>query len=210
MNTIAICTSARRLGTVMVAVLGVAAASAQTSPPLDAKPEAKPEAKAESKSEAMPAEPRASTGGPLAALAWLEGCWRGSVNRREFREQWMPLRGNLLLGVSHMVMQDKTQGFEYLRLESRPDGIYYVASPSGQAESAFRLVSETADRAEGRNDQIFTFDNPAQEFPQKITYRRGSDGWLYAVVDGKSGGKDRQVMYPMRRVDCESGEFILR
>jgi hypothetical protein len=25
--------------------------------------------------------------------AWLEGCWRGAVNQREFREHWLPLRG---------------------------------------------------------------------------------------------------------------------
>jgi hypothetical protein len=217
MKTIAIWTSALHLAAGMVAAFGVAAALAQTPPQPEAKPEPKAETKAEPNTDAKPEpkteakpEPKASDGGPLAALAWLEGCWKGVVNRREFREHWMPLRGNLLIGVSHMVMQDKTQGFEYLRLESRPDGIYYVASPSGKAESAFRLTEQTIDRTEGRNDQIFTFANPAQEFPQKITYRRASEGWLYAAVEGKSGGKDREVTYPMRRVDCESGEFIRR
>jgi hypothetical protein len=198
----------------MAAALGMAAAMAQTPAPPDAKPEpnaeAKPASKAEAKAEAKPAEPSAPVGGPLAALAWLEGCWKGTVNRREFREHWMPLRGNVLIGVSHMVMQDRTQGFEYLRLESRSDGIYYVAAPSGKSESVFRMTEQTFDRAEGRDDQIFTFVNPAQEFPQKITYRRGSEGWLYAVVSGKPGGKDREITYPMRRVDCESGEFIRR
>ena len=200
MKTIAIRISALLLGAVMAAASGVAAVLAQTPP----QPEAKPEPKAE----ATTAEPKAPDGGPLAALAWLEGCWRGAVNRREFREHWMPLRGNVLIGVSHMVMQDKTQGFEYLRLESRPDGIYYVASPAGKAESAFRLTEQTVDRAEGRNDQIFTFANPRPEFPQRIVYRRATEGWLYAMVEGKVDGADRQVTYPMRRVDCESGEFI--
>lgn len=218
MKTSSIWISTLHLGTVMVAVLGAAATLAQMPPQSEVKPEVKPETKSEAKSEtkanakadAKAAANKASDGGALAALAWLEGCWKGAVNRREFREHWMPLRGNVLIGVSHMVMQDKTQGFEYLRLESRPDGVYYVAAPSGKNEAAFRLTGQTVDRAEGRNDQIFTFVNPALEFPQKITYRRGSDGWLYAVVEGKTGGKDREVTYPMRRVDCESGEFILR
>jgi hypothetical protein len=201
MKTIAIRTAALHLGAVMAAALGVAAALAQAPP----QPEAKPVPKAEAT-----AEPKAPDGDPLAALAWLEGCWRGAVNQREFREHWMPLRGNVLIGVSHMVMQDKTQGFEYLRLESRPDGIYYVAASSGKAESAFRLTEQTVDRAEGRSDQIFTFANPGPEFPQRIVYRRASEGWLYAMVEGKVGGADRQFTYPMRRIDCESGEFIRR
>ena len=63
---------------------------------------------------------------PLAPLAWLDGCWRGEVNQREFREHWMPLRGGLLLGVGQTVMGGKSQGYEYLRIEIRPDGIYYL------------------------------------------------------------------------------------
>ena len=39
----------------------------------------------------------------LSDLAWLSGCWRGNVNQREFREHWLPLRGNLLIGAGHTV-----------------------------------------------------------------------------------------------------------
>jgi len=144
----------------------------------------------------------------LESLAWLEGCWRGDVNQREYREHWMPLRGGMLIGVSQTVMRGKMQDYEYLRLESRPDGVYYVAVPSGKAEAAFRLEEQTVDKTEDRNDTIFTFANARPEFPQRIIYRRASQGWLYATVEGKVGGADRQVIYPLRRVDCESGEFI--
>jgi len=157
-------------------------------------------------------EPRTPTkeAAALEPLAWLEGCWRGTAGSREFREHWMPLRGGMLIGVSQTVTQDTMQGYEYLRLESRADGVYYVAAPSGKAEAAFRLQEQTVDKAEGRNDTIFTFANPRPEFPQRIVYRRASEGWLYATVEGKVGDADRQVTYPLRRVDCESGEFIRR
>ena len=146
----------------------------------------------------------------LEPLAWLEGCWRGDVSQREYREHWMPLRGGMLIGVSQTVVQGKVQGYEYLRLESRPDGVYYVATPSGKEETGFRLQEQTVDKTDGRNDTIFTFANPQPEFPQRIVYRRASEGWLYATVEGKVGGADRQITYPMRRIDCESGEFIRR
>jgi hypothetical protein len=144
--------------------------------------------------------------GPLAPLAWLAGCWRGSVNQRDFREHWMPLRGNLMLGTSHTVNGAVTQDWEFLRLEVRAGGIDYIAAPSGQKETAFRYAGETKDEA----DAIFTFANPAHDFPQRILYRRGSEGWLYAHAEGRVGGAERKVIYPMRRVDCESGEFIRR
>jgi len=187
-------TDALRLGALVGAVFLSVSIGAQTPPSAEVRPAPQP-----------PAD-----GGALAPLAWLEGCWRGSVNQREYREQWMPLRGNLLVGVSQTVVDGKTQGYEYLRVEPRPDGVYYVASPPGKPETAFRLVDASVDRMNDRNDQIFTFANPALDFPQKIVYRRGSEGWLYAAVEGKVGGADRQVTYPMRRIGCESGEYLLR
>jgi len=148
--------------------------------------------------------------GLLAPFAWLEGCWRGSVNERDYVEHWLPLRGNLMIGVSHTVRGDKTQDYEYLRIESRPEGIHYVDQPSGQKakEVAFRFVDRKLDTTDGRSDEVFTFAGTGTEFPQKIVYRRGSEGWLYASVEGKLKGADHKVIYPMRRVDCQSGEFI--
>jgi hypothetical protein len=142
----------------------------------------------------------------VAPLAWLDGCWTGTVNQRDFREQWSPVRGNTLLGVGSTVFQGKPQSYEYLRIEPRADGVYYVALPSGQNETAFKLVSITTDD----KDTIFTFSNPANDFPQRILYRRATEGWLYATIEGKLRGEDKQVIYPMRRVGCESGEFILK
>ncbi|TMG94593.1 MAG: hypothetical protein E6H73_07095 [Betaproteobacteria bacterium] len=138
---------------------------------------------------AVPATP-AST---LEPFGWLHGCWDGKVNQRDFREEWLPLHGDMMIGVSQTVSQGKTQDFEYLRLELRPEGIFYVAVPSGKKES---------------ESEIFTFENPLDEFPQRIIYRRGSEGWLYAHVEGKLNGAPRSVIYPMRRVDCTSGELI--
>ena len=140
----------------------------------------------------------------ITSLNWLGGCWQGTVNQREFREHWSPLRGGMLVGVGHTGNQGKTQSYEYLRLEARGDGVYYVATPSGQREAAFKLASIAADD----KDSIFIFSNPEHDFPQRIIYRRGSEGWLYATIEGKLKGEDRQVIYPMRRVDCENGEFI--
>lgn len=149
--------------------------------------------------------PVATTGNdPLQPLAWLAGCWQGSVNRREFREQWMPPRGALMVGVSHTVIGERTQNFEYLRLEARPDGVRYVVAPAGTGETTFRLASETRDA----DDQVFTFSNAVDAYPQTLVYRRGPKGWLYAHLEGKANAAEQRVIYPMRRIDCETGAVI--
>jgi len=150
-----------------------------------------------------PAAPPAMT-----ALGWLEGCWQGNANQREFREVWLPQRGGMMVGVSQTVQGDKTLDFEYLRMESRGDGVYYVASPPGKPESAFKLTEETVDAADGAH--TFVFLDPSRTFPRRIGYRRGSEGWLYTEVEGVVDGAPRRVIYPMRRINCESGEVIAK
>jgi len=152
------------------------------------------------------AEPAKGTVPPLelTSLAWLDGCWRGQVGQYEFREHWLPLRGGLMVGAGHVVFEGKTQDYDYLRLETRPDGVYYVSISSGRKEASFKLTATTVDD----KDTIFTFTNPVDEFPERILYRRGVEGWLYATVEGKVKGEDKNVIYPMRRVDCQSGDIL--
>ena len=183
-----------------------AAPAAQDAPaaapvPRDAAAPAKDAPKAASK-DAAPEELPPT--GPLAPLAWLSGCWRGEVNKREFREFWHPLRGNVMVGVSRNALPERTISFEYLRLEPRADGVYYVTASMGRNESAFKLASTRRDGT----DEIFTFQRGGTEFPTSLTYRRGGGGWLYVEVAGQAQGKDHKVTYPFRRVDCESGDFI--
>jgi hypothetical protein len=142
--------------------------------------------------------------GPLAPLAWLSGCWRGEVNKREFREFWQPLHGNLMVGVSRNALPERTISFEYLRLEPRADGVYYVMTSMGKTEAAFKLASNKRDGT----DEIYMFQRGGTEFPTTLTYRRGGGGWLYVEVAGQAQGKDHKVIYPFRRVDCETEEFI--
>jgi hypothetical protein len=144
--------------------------------------------------------------GPLAPLAWMHGCWEGKVNQRDFREEWLPPAGDMMIGVSQTTLRGKTIDFEYLRLEPRPEGVFYIAAPSGKNEAAFRLAGQTT----SGGDEVFTFVNatPGAEYPQRIIYRRASEGWLYATVEGKIKGVDKQVIFPMRRVDCQTGAVV--
>lgn len=174
--------------------------------PAGASPATAPAAPAPGPSTPNAMAPVAAGADPLAAMAWLQGCWRGTVNQREFREQWLPPAGGMMIGASHTVMQGRTQDYEYLRLEVQPGGLRYVALPSGQKEATFRF--EGATRDEINPADIFTFSNTVDGYPKRIVYRHGGEGWLYAQVEGAINGTPRNVTYPMRHVDCETGDVL--
>lgn len=182
-----------------------AASDAAKEAPKEAPREApKAAAKDEGKGGAKDAAAEPAATGPLAMMAWLAGCWKGEVNKREFREFWHPPRGNIMVGVSRTALPERTISFEYLRLEPKADGIYYVSGSPGKPESAFKLVQGARDG----NDEIYTFKRGGADFPSTLVYRRAGGGWLYIEVAGQVKGRDDKVTYPFRRVDCETGEFI--
>ena len=107
-----------------------------------------------------------------------------------------------MLGFSQMIVGDQTRDYTYLRIEARPDGIYYVAIPAGKKELAFKFAGIEDDRGV----KVFTFSHSGDEFPQRIVYRQNEQGSMFAQVGGKVSGNDKEVTYPMHRVDCVAGE----
>lgn len=149
--------------------------------------------------------PPAAAADPLAALAWLHGCWSGIVNLRSFTEQWTAPAAGMMLGLGHTVMNGKTLSFEFMRIETRADGkIAYVAKPTDKAEEGFVYEGTRDDR--GMTGYVFS--NPARDFPSQIIYQRSPRGELFAYVKGKINGADREVIYPFHAVDCASGKAL--
>jgi hypothetical protein len=131
----------------------------------------------------------------VAELAWLSGCWHSDDANRQITEQWMKPAGNMMLGMSHTVVNGKTREFEFIRIVQEENGdLFFIAAPSGQKEARFKLVS-TGNR-EAR------FENPGPDFPQRIIYRRDGDH-LLGRIEGVSKGQDRAVEFPLKRVACD-------
>jgi len=82
----------------------------------------------------------------------------------------------------------KTAEFEFLRIEQRDDGIYYVAQPNGQCPATdFKLTRATGQQA--------VFENPAHDFPKRIIYKKLGDDSLTATIDGGEGTKEITFSY---------------
>ena len=87
-----------------------------------------------------------------------------------------------MMGMSRTVAGEKTVEFEYLRIEQRADGVYYVAHPKARCPGTdFKLTKASATEA--------VFENPQHDFPKRIIYRKTGDDSLTASIDGGEGTK---------------------
>jgi hypothetical protein len=130
----------------------------------------------------------------LQDLAWIAGHWRIEQGDRLVDEQWMQPAAGLMMGMARNIQAGKVREYEFTLLRQEPNGdIFYVASPSKQAETSFKLTSLSGGTA--------VFENPEHDFPKKIVYARQADGSLLAAIEGPGrDGKPRRVEYPFKRV----------
>ena len=128
----------------------------------------------------------------ISDLSWISGDWQSPPGGgTQTEEHWTLPAGGSMLGMSRTVAGAKTAEFEFLRIEQRDDGIYYVAQPKGRCPATdFKLTRVTGQEA--------VFENPTHDFPKRIIYRRTADDALTASIDGGEGTK--QITFAFRRM----------
>lgn len=132
---------------------------------------------------------------PLNAARWLTGCWELAGTRgRKTVERWEAPRGGMMLGAAYAVTPAIVRENEQLRLYSIGDTLVYEAHPGNQARTLFRATRVTPNE--------LVFENRANDFPQRITYRRVGRDSLAASIEGDRAGRRAPVAFGFARVAC--------
>ena len=123
--------------------------------------------------------------GDVSQLGWLSGAW---VDRRSdgtwTEDYWTPVRGELMIGAGLTGRGEAVRHFEHMRISKGADGaITFYGMPKGAAAVAFKMTKQTANEV--------VFENPAHDYPQRVTYRRDGDSVIATVslIDGSKEGR---------------------
>jgi len=117
-----------------------------------------------------------------ARLGWMEGRWTGEKDGVAMEEVWTGAAGNALIGMHKDVAKGRMVSFEFLRIESTPEGTVYFASPRSAPVTPFRMTSLEAKRV--------VFANETHDFPQRVLYWLDDAGALHARIEGTQDGKN--------------------
>jgi hypothetical protein len=114
----------------------------------------------------------------------MAGTWTGPSGQSIVEEHWTQPRAGTMFGVNRTMQNDATVFFEYLRIEHRTDGVYYLASPNGRnPPTPFKMISHIPSKIGGR----VIFANPEHDFPQRIVYQREGDVMTSQIEGMRSG-----------------------
>jgi uncharacterized membrane protein YciS (DUF1049 family) len=123
-------------------------------------------------------------------LFLLAGTWRMETKKGMLFENWEIVNDSTLLGKSYRVSNNDTTLLETMSFSIRNDEIMFIAVANGQNNNTsvgFRLRSAEKD--------IYIFENPDHDFPQRVIYELPKDNSLHAWIEGNSQGQLKRSDY---------------
>jgi hypothetical protein len=129
----------------------------------------------------------------LNKMKWLVGNWEQKLPDGTITESWSKENDSTYAGKSYFIKEKDTIHLESIVLTQKNDEVLYIPTVSGQNNNepvTFTLVNEA-------ENNTFSFENPAHDYPQKIVYKKINDTNLLATISGKQQGKDTKESYPM-------------
>jgi len=134
----------------------------------------------------------------ISDLAGMAGCWEHRDVKKSLlmSEQWMKPSGTSIFGVGRTVKKGKTVDYEFMRIEQRDDGIYFIAQPKENAvETPFKLIRSTLSEV--------VFENKDHDFPQRVIYTLKGNT-MTGRIEGDQNGKFLGIDFPLVRTKCTS------
>ncbi|OJY98246.1 MAG: hypothetical protein BGP13_11420 [Sphingobacteriales bacterium 40-81] len=119
---------------------------------------------------------------------YLQGTWK--MENKEIYEHWDKMNSQILKGFSYKLKNGQMEISEHLEISQRNNQTIYTASVINQnngKEIRFKLT---------KTDSTFVFENPAHDFPKKISYQKLSDNEIFVQV---SDGKQKGFSYKMTK-----------
>ena len=132
--------------------------------------------------------------GQITKAEWLIGNWENKTENGTLSENWEKVNDSTFHGTSYFIKGTDTLHNETVELSQKGDNLIYSPNVKGQNADlpvAFKMTSATAN--------TLVFENPAHDFPPKISYKMIAKDSIVAEISCMQGGKPASESYPMGR-----------
>ena len=133
--------------------------------------------------------------GKIKKLEWLEGSWTNITEESQSYERWTRKNDSTFTSFSYTMVQEDTVFVEEVILQERFNDVFLTVKVPDQNDAqsvTFKLIPT--------KKNVFTFENKAHDFPQRITYSNPVKDSIHAWIEGIVDGKPNRVDFLYKRV----------
>ena len=130
----------------------------------------------------------------IAKADWLIGAWENKMPNGTLSENWEKENDSVFKGQSFFINGKDTIHSESIVLLEQKGTLIYRPTVKGQNADKpvdFKLTTST--------DKQLVFENPAHDFPQKISYTKITNDSLVAEISGQQQGKPASEKFAMKK-----------
>jgi hypothetical protein len=130
----------------------------------------------------------------MEQLQWLVGNWSSGNSQRRSYEIWTKENDSTLAAYNYTTVETDTVFVETVILQQLENDVFYTVLVPDQNDAqavTFKLIPSSPG--------VFTFENKAHDFPQRISYSNPVKDSIHAWIDGMVDGKLKKVDFGYRR-----------
>lgn len=130
----------------------------------------------------------------LKTTEWLIGQWENTSKEGVVTENWSKPNDSTFVAGSFFIKEKDTLHFEKIVLNEKEGELVYETTIQGQNNDkpiSFPLISET--------ENELVFENPQNDYPQKIKYQRNSKTAITIFISGKQAKKAVSEQFKMTK-----------
>lgn len=125
---------------------------------------------------------------------WLIGNWENTSPDGLLTENWEKVNDSTFSATSYFIKAKDTIHFESIVLAQKGEALTYIATVKGQNDGKSVSFPSTLE-----TDKQMVFENPKHDYPQKITYTKGTNNTMTAEISGKLNGKQTTERFIMMK-----------
>ena len=125
---------------------------------------------------------------------WLLGKWENNSKDGYLLETWKKVNDSVYDGESYFIKGKDTLHFEKIQIKQKGEELFYISTIKGQNNDKPITFKH--------NDSIekqLVFENPKNDFPQKIAYSKITKDSIFIQISGIQQGKSSSERFSMKK-----------
>lgn len=125
---------------------------------------------------------------------WLLGKWENNSKDGYLLETWKKVNDSVYDGESYFIKGKDTLHFEKIQMKQKGEELFYISTVKGQNNDkpiTFKHIDSI--------EKQLVFENPKNDFPQKIAYSKITKDSIFIQISGIQQGKSSSERFSMKK-----------